>query len=230
MVSLRMILRNTIGQVAILLSLDCSISLQDITIKNHHLIKLICEMVEVKKVRPSCQFEWCKMVRHLTPEQKIFLTKDKIKILYLAIKRKWRNIFPGHCPDRSTIPRLSEKFNTTGSVANAPRFEHPRTSDTDENKENIAAFFAENLKTLQRRASLQMGVKRSSMQRIMKGCRFRRYQPRRVQALEPGDLKWQDYATWLLGEAVDNMLNSNCFAVMDQIIHSDEATLNSMAL
>ncbi len=70
-----MILRPTIGRVAILWSIYCIISrsqlahmdelLQDITIKNHH---SICEMVEVKTVRPSCQLEWCEMVHHLTPE------------------------------------------------------------------------------------------------------------------------------------------------------------------
>ncbi len=46
-----------------------------------------------------------------------------------------------------------------------------------------------------------------------------------MQALEPGDLvKCQQYATWLLGEAIDDTLNNNCFAVMDRIIPSDEAT------
>ncbi|CAF1575856.1 unnamed protein product, partial [Didymodactylos carnosus] len=79
------------------------------------------------------------------------------------------NECPGEeVPTRQTVYRLAEKFDETGSVEDAPRSGRPITVRTEENTEVVSEAFRRNPQPSQRRASRDLNVSRTSLQRLMK--------------------------------------------------------------
>lgn len=75
----------------------------------------------------------------LTKEQGTFLLKQWCTLgKRFAVDATFRNEYPGEeVPTRQTIHRLTEKFDETGSVEDAPRSGGPITVTTEENIEDV---------------------------------------------------------------------------------------------
>jgi len=82
---------------------------------------------------------------------------------------------------------LVQKFDETGSVADAPRSGRPRSVSTDDNKERVREAFQESSETSLSRASLELNLSKSSLQRMMKELRLKHYRPQLLHALSDDD-------------------------------------------
>lgn len=80
-----------------------------------------------------------------------------------------------------------KKFDETGSLEDKPRSARPQSFSTDENKERILEAYEENPTTSQRRASLELNLSRSSLQRIMTELGLKPYRPQLLHALNEDD-------------------------------------------
>ncbi len=82
---------------------------------------------------------------------------------------------------------LVRKFDETGSVEDEPRSGRHRSVSTDENKERVRAAFEESPATSLRRASLDLNVSKSSLQRMLKELGLKPYRPQLLHALNEDD-------------------------------------------
>ncbi|XP_017778332.1 PREDICTED: uncharacterized protein LOC108563980 isoform X3 [Nicrophorus vespilloides] len=82
--------------------------------------------------------------------------------------RKCRTLF-GHsnAPTRNTVVNLIKKFKSTGSVENIKSIGRPRTARSNEIIANVCESLKKNPSTSIRRRSQQLGISRSSLQRIL---------------------------------------------------------------
>ncbi|CAF1169002.1 unnamed protein product [Rotaria sp. Silwood1] len=90
-------------------------------------------------------------------------------------------------PARQAIYKLAKKFDDTGSVEDSPRSDRPATVRTEENIQLVSEAFARNPQICQRRASLRLGISRTSLQRFMQDLNLKPYKPRLLQALNEDD-------------------------------------------
>jgi len=68
------------------------------------------------------------------------------------VRTAWVDAFNTPSPTRLTIYRVRDKFDETGSVANAPKYGRPRTSMTEENEMSVVVTFVNSPKKSTRRA------------------------------------------------------------------------------
>jgi hypothetical protein len=90
-------------------------------------------------------------------------------------------------PTRLTIYRIGDKFGATGSVANAPKSGHPRTSMTEENEMRVAMTFVNSPKKSTRRAAQELSLPRTSLRRLMRKLNLKPYLPRLLHGLLEDD-------------------------------------------
>ena len=64
------------------------------------------------------------------------------------VRTAWVEAFNTPLPTRLTIYRIRDKFDATGSVANAPKSGRPRTSMTEENEMSFAMTSVNSPKSL----------------------------------------------------------------------------------
>ena len=62
-----------------------------------------------------------------------------------------------------------------------------QTVRTEENMKVVSETFAQNPRISQRRASLELGLSRTSLQRLMQDLNLRPYKPRLLHALKEDD-------------------------------------------
>lgn len=161
------------------------------------------------------------MPRVLTKEQRIFLLKRwwmSEKSLH-AVNVAFRREFPNDdIPSRQTIYRLSEKFDETGSVDDLPRSGRPKSVTKEENIQIVSENFRVTPQTSQRRASHELDISRSSLQRIMKDLKLKPYKPRLLQALNEDDPdRRMEFCEWLLDSTNQDP------TLLDRILWTDEA-------
>ncbi len=130
------------------------------------------------------------MPRLLTKEQRIFVLKQWwiSGRTFRPVNTAFQNEFPGEeVPTRQTIYPLAEKFDESDSVEDVPRSGRPTTVRTEENAEVVSETFRRNPQPSQRRASRDLNISRSSLQRLMKDLNLKPYKPRLIQALNEYD-------------------------------------------
>jgi transposase len=93
------------------------------------------------------------------------------------VARQFQHRYDRTPPARKNILNLIQKFDETGSVADAPRSGRPRSVSTDDNKERVREDFEESPETSLRRASLKLNLSKSSLQRMMKELGLKPYRP-----------------------------------------------------
>jgi len=122
-------------------------------------------------------------------------------------------------PTRTNILNLVRKFDETGSVEDEPRSGRPRSVSTDENKERVRAAFEESPATSLRRASLDLNVSKSSLQRMLKELGFKPYRPQLLHALNEDDPDRRcEFADIFLKLVAEDS------SFLDRIVWTDEAT------
>ncbi|CAF3931381.1 unnamed protein product [Rotaria sp. Silwood1] len=165
------------------------------------------------------------MPRTLTKEQRIFVLKQwwisgKIS---QTVNAAFRNEFPDEkVPTRQTMSRLAKKFDETGSIEDEPRSGRPITIRTGENRQLVSQTFLLNPRTSQKRASDDLHISRTSLQRLMKDLNLRAYKPRLLQALNEDDPDRRvEFCEWILDSTQDDQ------TLLDQILWTDETTFKT---
>ncbi|CAF5098160.1 unnamed protein product, partial [Rotaria sp. Silwood1] len=103
------------------------------------------------------------------------------------VVRQFQQFYDRTPPIRKNILNLVRKFDKTGSVEDESRSGRPRSVSTDENKERVRAAFEESPATSLRRASLDLNLSKSSLQRMMKELALKPYRPQLLNALNEDD-------------------------------------------
>ena len=82
-----------------------------------------------------------------------------------------------------SILDIARKFDETGSVQDKPRSGRPRSVSTEKNKERVLAAFEKSPGTSAKRASLELNLSRTSLQRMMKELELKPYRLRLLHTL-----------------------------------------------
>ena len=104
------------------------------------------------------------MAGNVSTEQRKWILKQYWKIENAEwVRTAWVEAFNTPPPTRLTIYRIRDKFDATGSVANAPKSGRPRTSMTEENEMRVAMTFVNRPKKSTRRAAQELSLPRTSL-------------------------------------------------------------------
>ncbi|CAF4146178.1 unnamed protein product [Rotaria sp. Silwood2] len=134
------------------------------------------------------------------------------------VGRQFQNRFDRTPPTSKNILSLVRKFDETGSLEDRPRSGRPRSISTDENKERVRSTFEENPATSIRRASLDLNLSRSSLQRMMKELGLKPYRPQLLHSLNEDDPDRRcEFADTFLNLLADDS------SLLDRIVWADEA-------
>ena len=115
------------------------------------------------------------MPRKLTLEERKFILKRYWKTENAQnVIRDWNHYFNTDPPTRLAIYKLRDKFDDTGSVADAPRSGRPSVC-TEQNLTTVAEAYARSPKKSLRRASAEIGIKRTSLRKILTKLHMRPY-------------------------------------------------------
>lgn len=129
---------------------------------------------------------------------KLYFENDKSLV---ATIRKVRAVFGGNnVPNPSTVKRLVEKFEATGSVLDVNHPTRCRRVRSEQNVSRIRDGVADNPKTSIRRRSQELVIPRSSMQQIlMKDLHMHAYKIHLTQQLLPADHRQRrEFVRWVM--------------------------------
>ncbi|CAF4499633.1 unnamed protein product [Rotaria sp. Silwood2] len=120
------------------------------------------------------------------------------------------------------MSRLAKTFDVTGSIEDEPRSGRPITVRTEENRQLVSQTFLLNPRTSQRRASDDLNISRTSLQRLMKDLNLKPYKSRLLQALNEDDPDRRlEFCEWILDSTQDDQ------TLLDQILWTHEATFKT---
>ena len=106
---------------------------------------------------------------------------------YKSVIDHWNESFDTPSPSKSSIYELVQKFERTGNVADAYKPGAPRTMRTIANHEIVASSYVNSPHKFQRRASAELGISRSSLQRIVSDIGLHPYRLWELQTLNEDD-------------------------------------------
>lgn len=138
----------------------------------------------------------------------------------VATIRKVRAVFGGNnVPNPSTVKRIVEKFETTGSVIDVKHSTRYRRGRSVQNVSRVRDSVAVNPKTSIRRRSQELAIPRSTMQRILtKDLHMHAYKIHLTQQLLPTDHRQRrEFVRWVMEQQEVDI------DFPDKIIFSDEA-------
>ena len=98
----------------------------------------------------------------------------------------WCLHFSRDPPPCLTIYQIRDKFEETGSVTDAPRSGRP-TMCTNENVDTVSEAYARSPQKSLRRGNAEMGIKRTSLRKILTELNMKPYIPRLIQGLLEDD-------------------------------------------
>ena len=75
-------------------------------------------------------------------------------------------------PSKNAIKGMIKRFEDQGAVSDLPRSGRPKAVCMDENKERICENVENNPTTSTRKRSLELGISRTSLRRVMKSLNF----------------------------------------------------------
>ncbi|KFM78436.1 hypothetical protein X975_14673, partial [Stegodyphus mimosarum] len=93
-----------------------------------------------------------------------------------------------NAPSKSAIIRLIHRFQQQGSVVDLPRVGRPRSMRTPENRSRVEQSIEQDAATSTRRRSRELGIHRTSLQRLQKDLHMYPYKMQLVQ-----EIKLMDY-------------------------------------
>ncbi|CAM1293517.1 Uncharacterised protein r2_g260 [Pycnogonum litorale] len=124
--------------------------------------------------------------RRFTLEERIFIienwigTGKKSDEVKTAFEQAFPNTIP---PSRQAMYELAKQFHETGSVMDATREGRPKTGRSCENVKKVSESFSKSPRKSQRRASSELNVTGTTLQRIMKELTLRNWKRHLLQAL-----------------------------------------------
>ena len=120
-------------------------------------------------------------------------------------------------PTRLTIYQIRDEFEETGSVSDAPRSGRP-TMCTKENVDTVSEAYARSPQKSLRRGSAEMGIKRTSLRKILTELNMKPYIPRLIHGLLEDDSNRRfQFCEHLVSLCEDNT------TLLSQIVWTDEA-------
>ena len=123
------------------------------------------------------------MPRKLTLEERKFILKRYWKTENAQdVIRDWNHYFNTDPPTRLAIYKLRDKFDDIGSVADAPRSGRPSMC-TEQNLAAVAEAYGRSPNKLLRHASAEIGIKRTSLHKILTKLHMRSHIPRLIHGL-----------------------------------------------
>ena len=116
-------------------------------------------------------------------QPKIWIIKHKYLLKYpVSIQCQWKRDF--NLPVLTiTIDNLFNKWETTGSVIDAPRPGQPLSIRTEENCQLLKHHNEDHPQTSTRQGSSQLDINSSSLRRIIKDLKLHHFKPKLVQSL-----------------------------------------------
>lgn len=137
------------------------------------------------------------------------------------VRSQWRKIYRGiNPPSRNAIYSIREKFERTGSVADDQRSGRTSSTCNEENQMKVAMTFTEQPMLSIRRASLELNIPATCIQKMLKASGFKAFHPAIVQELLPGDPeKRLEFCATVLDQIKDVGIQ-----FLDSIIWTDEAS------
>lgn len=160
-------------------------------------------------------------MRRLSKQERIFIIKTyyqqqrKIKVVQTMFHRQFPDIQE---PAKFAIQQLVRKFETTGSVLDAPRSGRPKSATTPENCELVALDVFHRPMQSTRQRSLELSISRRSLQRLLHELKLYPYIPRLVQFLNDDDHDRRlQFCEFFLNEC------ENDPAITEKILWTDEA-------
>ena len=116
------------------------------------------------------------MAGNLSIEQRKWILKQYWKTENAErVRTAWVEAFNTPPPTRLTIYRIRDKFDATGSVANARKSGRPRTSMIEENDMSVAMTFVNSPKKSTRRAAQELSLPRKSLRRLKRKLNLKPY-------------------------------------------------------
>ena len=88
---------------------------------------------------------------------------------------------------RDTVSKIVDRFEETGSVDELPRSGRPTIACSPENTRVVQAAFTESPTKSTRRASLELGISRTSIRRMLHSLGLHPYHPHLVHAMSEDD-------------------------------------------
>ena len=127
-------------------------------------------------------------MNNLTLDQRKWIVRSYCKHENAGeVRREWTQTFHTQPPTRLTIYRIRDKFNAEGSIVNKKKSGRPKTASSEDNEMQVALTFVNSPKKSTRRASLELSIPRTSLQRLMKKLLLRPYRPRLLHGLLEDD-------------------------------------------
>ncbi len=154
-------------------------------------------------------------------EERIFMVKTFYQSGRKSVIDLWDNEFETEPPSLREINKTVKKFESIGTVQDAPRSGRTRTADTPENRELVATMLVETPTTSSRKGTLQFPnpISRTSFQRIIKKLKIKCYHPRLVHGLIEDDPDRRvEFCELMLNEYRENDRR-----IFEKIIWTDEA-------
>jgi transposase len=137
------------------------------------------------------------------------------------VQKQFKKEFKKEPPTRFTITRIRDKFEVDGTIHNVHK-QHagrPRTSSSSTEVERVLEMFQKSPRKSQRQVSREVGISKSTVQRIMQRCNWKSYIPRLVHALNDDDPDRRvQYCKWYLEQCQGNA------GFPTKIVWSDEAS------
>lgn len=154
-----------------------------------------------------------------TVEQRALIVKNYYKNgeSLIATIRKVRPMFGrNNVPNSSTVKRIIEKFESTGSVSDVKHTIRARRGRSEQNITAVRESVAESPETSIRHRAQELDISTGTLQRILtKDLQLHAYKIQLTQQLLPGDHEQRrEFTNWILEQPAD-------FA--NKIIFSDEA-------
>ena len=120
---------------------------------------------------------------------------------------------------QKTVGKTVSRFMRYGTVKDRPKSGRPKEVTDHESSLNVALSFVENPRTSLRQVSVETGVSRSSVLRIMQLAKFHPYKVKLVQELNEDDFDRRLEFAELMMNRIDDRPN-----FLNEIVFSDEAT------
>jgi hypothetical protein len=118
------------------------------------------------------------MAGNLNIEQRKWIVKHYWKTENAErVRTAWVEAFNTPPLTHLTFYRIRDKFDATGSVANAQKSGNPRTYMTEENEFIVAMTFVNSPKKSTRRAAQELSLPRTSLRRLMRKLNLKPYRP-----------------------------------------------------
>ena len=121
-------------------------------------------------------------------------------------------------PSKNAIKGMVKRFEDQGAVSNLPRYGRPKAVCTNENKERIRENVEENPTTSTRKRSLELGISRTSLKRVLKSLNFCPYKLQLILKLKTHDFQPRLQYAVRLRKLAENEPN-----FFDKLFMSDEA-------